>query len=210
MKPKFPKLGKKVIPFSSAEGMRRFFSAPKSPSHLQLMERFEPQSNPVFCGVTSSVIVLNSLLPYPSPSKFQQFTFLDKKTDRIKPRKRILKAGPQAGLTLTQVVKILKLKTPQTKIQVLQNHRAEFVQYLLKPKYRVIANFATDQIWGGRGGHFSPLAAYDPSSHSVLILDVAQHRTPWYWCPVELLVKASMKIDLESNEPRGFVIVVAH
>jgi hypothetical protein len=58
-------------------------------------------------------------------------------------------------------------------------------------------------------GHFSPIAAYDSESDSVLILDVAKFKYPPFWVNVTDLFNAMNTIDSDSGKSRGLIRVRA-
>lgn len=57
------------------------------------------------------------------------------------------------------------------------------------------------------GGHFSPIAAYDVKSDSVLMLDVAAHRNPWIWINLSDLYHAMNTKNYAQTSYRGYLIV---
>jgi len=54
-------LSVKLIPWGSEEGIKRFVSAESKVDFFKLANFFEAQNNSIYCGVASSVIVLNAL-----------------------------------------------------------------------------------------------------------------------------------------------------
>ena len=56
-------------------------------------------------------------------------------------------------------------------------------------------------------GHFSPIAAYDPVSDKVLILDTARFKYGPHWVDVPLLFDAMTRQDPETGLSRGFVLL---
>jgi hypothetical protein len=54
-------------------------------------------------------------------------------------------------------------------------------------------------------GHFSPIAAYDPMSDHVLILDVARFKYGPHWVPLQLMFDAMLPHDPDTERSRGFV-----
>ena len=57
------------------------------------------------------------------------------------------------------------------------------------------------------GGHFSPVAAYDEKSDSVLMLDVAAHRNPWIWINLSDVYHAMNTKNYAQTAYRGYLIV---
>lgn len=58
-------------------------------------------------------------------------------------------------------------------------------------------------------GHFSPIGAFDESSDSVLVLDVARFKYSPHWLPLGALVKAMRAPDSVTGLPRGWLGVRA-
>ncbi|KAF5951262.1 hypothetical protein HYC85_009206 [Camellia sinensis] len=56
-------------------------------------------------------------------------------------------------------------------------------------------------------GHFSPMAAYHKGGNMLLILDVACYKYPFHWLPRMTVWDAMNKIDKETDETRGFMMV---
>ena len=64
------------------------------------------------------------------------------------------------------------------------------------------------KILGQTGsGHFSPLAAYDPISDSVLILDLARFKYGPHWVPVPLMFDAMCTKDPATGKSRGYLLM---
>ena len=126
-----------LIKWNSDQGLVRFEHAKYKNDFYQLVNFYQPQINPLYCAVASSVIVLNALrngeiasqkeLEIAKPKtegggfvefrSYSQLTFLNKETDKIKKREIIeykkpkeIKSGREifdAGLSLTDLKKIL-------------------------------------------------------------------------------------------------------
>lgn len=56
-------------------------------------------------------------------------------------------------------------------------------------------------------GHFSPLAAYDKESDSVLILDTARFKYGAHWTKLPLLYEAMKPIDSSTGKSRGYALL---
>eukprot|EP00529_Nitzschia_sp_RCC80_P025151 CAMPEP_0113465038 /NCGR_PEP_ID=MMETSP0014_2-20120614/13522_1 /TAXON_ID=2857 /ORGANISM="Nitzschia sp." /LENGTH=542 /DNA_ID=CAMNT_0000357161 /DNA_START=193 /DNA_END=1818 /DNA_ORIENTATION=- /assembly_acc=CAM_ASM_000159 len=56
-------------------------------------------------------------------------------------------------------------------------------------------------------GHFSPIAAYDAASDSVLILDTARFKYGAHWVKLPLIYDAMKSIDPDSGKPRGYALL---
>ena len=68
--------------------------------------------------------------------------------------------------------------------------------------FRKIGNFAEK-----RGGHISPVAAYNEESDQFLILDVSRYKYPPVWVDTETLWASTNTIDQVSQKTRGIVLI---
>ena len=74
----------------------------------------------------------------------------------------------------------------------------------------MIVNYLRKSIGQERGGHISPLAAYDADSDKFLILDVARYKYPPVWVKAAALFDAMNTTDSDNeNRTRGFVLIDA-
>jgi glutathione gamma-glutamylcysteinyltransferase len=69
----------------------------------------------------------------------------------------------------------------------------------------VVANYARGALGQTGGGHFSPLAAWEPERNLVLVLDVARFKYPPHWVPVSRLWEAMAGIDEATGRARGWL-----
>ena len=236
-----------LVSFQSAEGRSRLNRAESTNTSqiYELVEYFEPQMNPLYCGVASAVIMLNAVLtphelvPSQSPlevsystkdgrgripySRFSQSTFL-----RMVPFLRDSEFAHWAGEALTNHqseefgihlddftkslvtfgVSAETVFAHETDIDGLNSFRKRVSQSMEHKNEFIVAQFAAAALGfrsSPRTGHYSPIAAYDLATDSVLILDVAQHRSSWFWVPISDLYK-SMQLK-DGPLPRGYVIV---
>lgn len=237
-----------LVRWDSEEGQKRLFRTAYKNDFFQLTQYYQPQINPLYCGVASSVIVLNALrkpneevpsqkalevqLPKALGSRvaaytlYSQQTFLNDRTEKVKPRKvvELKNATPKnendpksfdPGFTLAQLKGALEAYDTKVSLQyadqeVEKGSRAfrETVKKVLKDSNRyLIINFRRG-IFGDQtstNGHLSPVAAYDEETDSVLVLDVAGHKLPWFWVPVGELYQAMNTKD--GDRYRGYLVV---
>jgi len=85
--------------------------------------------------------------------------------------------------------------------------RARLITAIGQPDSRVIVNFDRASLGQEREGHFSPLVAYDPTSDSFLILDVARYKCPPAWVDFKELDIGMRTLDPDSGLSRGTLIV---
>lgn len=235
--------------WNSDEGLRRLNRSTHKVDFHQLAHRFQPQINPLYCGIATTTILLNAIkiprgaapsqeelevekpqvwgggrIPFPS---YSQVTLLNEETDEVKPRTLIDLANIteentddekafNPGLNLDQLRRIQEIydlkaqlfyadKEPTDGVTLF---RQEVKSALSDHDKFIVVNFVGTTIGTTTGGHISPLAAYDEETDSVLVLDVAGHKNPWYWSPVSHLYRAMHTKDGDSY--RGWLVVQDH
>ena len=76
------------------------------------------------------------------------------------------------------------------------------------PGQYVIINYLRKAIGQEKGGHISPLAAYDVETDRFLILDVARYKYPPVWVKASELFDSMNTQDSDNeNKTRGFVLI---
>jgi hypothetical protein len=204
-----------LVGFDSAEGEALLVGAESRKDYFALAQHFVTQRNQAFCGVASIAMVLNALaLPAPvSPdlapfSSFDQDNVLTPQTEAVIPRATIEKIG----MTLDQVGGVLSSHGLSVEIHhaadsSLEEFRRLAAEELGAPGRFVIVNYLRAAIGQEKGGHISPLAAYDADSDRFLILDVSRYKYPPVWVSAADLYAAMNTMDSDNdNRTRGFVI----
>jgi hypothetical protein len=207
-----------LINLNSDQGARLLLESEAMNAYWPLSIQFVTQKNQAFCGVASLVMVLNALgVPAPTTPEFEPFrTFtqdnvLNERTEKIQPEAILAKTG----MTLDQFGEVLgtypvKADVRHAAESSLDEFRTLATQYLGAPDRYVIANYLRDAIGQERGGHFSPLAAYDADTDRFLILDVSRYKYPPIWVEADDLFAAMDTPDADNdNRTRGFVLVSA-
>ncbi|MBI1890477.1 MAG: phytochelatin synthase family protein [Burkholderiales bacterium] len=205
-----------LISLSSQAGETLLLKSEARRPFLPLSIHFVTQKNQAYCGVASMAMVLNALnisaptTPEYAPFRlFTQENVLDEATDRIIPQALIAKQG----LTLDQLGAILSSHGVEVTVRhasdlKLEDFRREAIAYLSKPDRHVLVNYLRKQIGQERGGHISPLAAYDAEADRFLIMDVSRYKYPPVWVKSEQLFAAMNTPDADNqNRSRGFVLV---
>lgn len=213
-----------VIAFSSLEGQKLLKTAPEeySQQYWQLAKYFTTENGTTFCGPASDVMVLNALGIQPALSPaHMQYAIFDQ--NNIFYNKDLIKDEimPQyvyaRGLTIEQTAEIInKQDTIGSKAQAKVFHANEFknedafkiklLNSMKEGKY-IIINYSRTGMGAQGGGHFSPLAAYNPSKDMWLLMDVARYKYPPAWIKTSDLYKAIQAKDSTSNKPRGVIII---
>lgn len=164
------------------------------------------------------------MIPYNS---YSQLTFLNEETDLVKRREWVEGVTVECettgdvifepGLTLDQLASKLKLyllsvqvhhaipDATVSKHSPITRFRQDLMAYMNDADTYLIVNYHGTALGKRIGGHFSPVAAYHEPSDSVLVMDVAGHKHPWFWVPIKDLYHAMATQD--GNETRGYMLV---
>jgi hypothetical protein len=171
-----------------------------------LTKAFEAQSRPGFCGVASTVVVLNALAG--ATGHLTQSTFFTDRASKIRTSLQIT----FRGMTLEQLGALLQAHGANVAVHYasdtsLDAFRAIAQQNLATPGDFMLVNYERAALSQGKIGHISPLAAYNEKTDRLLILDVATHKYPWVWVSTEALWTAMNTVDSDSGRSRGFAVV---
>ena len=207
-----------LVYLDSSEGALRLTKSESNGDFFRLVRYFNPQKNLAYCGVSSSIMVLNAL-PVPKPQGgahgtypfYTQENFFTPAATAIKKAEKVA----EEGLSLTELADILNAHAgvEATKVfaseTTLEAFKELTVAQLNSASSYVLVNYLRKALGQERGGHISPLAAYHRASDSFLILDVSQYKYPPVWAPAQKLFQAMAVKDDDSHLSRGFVLVKA-
>ena len=205
-----------LVPFDSDEGRTLLLESHANRDYFTLAPQFVSQGSTAFCGVASSVMVLNSL-PIAAPEApqwrpFRAFT----EANVFVPELGALNAElvGRGGLTLEQLAALLRANHAQAEVHRaedagLEAFRAEVKQNLATPGDFMLVDFLRSELGQDLGAHWSPIAAYHEASDRILVLDVARFRYPPYWVKTAQLFAAMNTQDPDSGTHRGWVSVKA-
>jgi len=204
-----------LTPLSSSEGEQLLFASHARADYVPLSTQFVTQKNQAYCGVASIVMVLNALnilapaAPEYKPYRvFTQDNFFNLQTQKVLAADLVARQGmtlDQLGQLLVtypvsaQVYHAGKLSLPQFRSLALKN--------LQQRDNFLIVNYLRRAINQEKGGHISPLAAYNQASDRFLILDVSRYKYPPVWVRAADLWKAMNTVDSVSGKTRGLVVV---
>ncbi len=201
---------------NSEQGGKFFFESGALENYFAVADNYVTQKTQAYCGVASIVMVLNALhTPAPTTPEYQPYhTFtqdnlLDEHTDAILPREVLARQG----MTLDQLGALLSLHPATVEVHHAEDggldaFRASARDYLATKDHFVIVNYLRKAIGQERGGHISPLAAYDAKADRFLILDVARYKYPPVWVTASDLFAAMNTTDsANNNKTRGYVLV---
>jgi len=209
-------LNANLLDFRSDAGAELFLESDARTAYFPLASNFLTQENQAFCGVASIVMVLNALqMPAPTTPEFDPYhtftqeNFFDARTEAVLPRAVL----EHQGMTLDQIGALIALHPVSATVHHaaetdLDAFRSQARDYLSKPDHFVIVNYLRKTIGQERGGHISPLAAYDAETDRFLILDVARYKYPPVWVKSSDLFNAMNTTDSDNEDKtRGFVLV---
>lgn len=205
-----------LIGASSDEGETLLLDADAREAYFALANNFLTQKNQAFCGVASMVMVFNAMqLPAPAVPEYDPYTtftqdnVLDSRTEAVLPVETIKKQG----MTVDQLGALFAIQPVTVAVHhaadsSLDEFRNKAQEYLAKPDHFVVVNYLRKAIGQEKGGHISPLAAYDRETDRFLILDVARYKYPPVWVKAEELFAAMNTQDSDNdNKTRGYVLV---
>lgn len=172
-----------LVDLSSGEGKKRFkaaFAAGTAEAFFPLVSQYQTQSHPALCGLTTLTIMLNALQIDPgrvwmNPWRWFAETLLDCCLD--------LDSAKVSGITMDQLAQTATCNGAD--VEVLREISVEDARQLLRKcvsahtegKEEYVAVAYDRQMLGQTGlGHFSPVAAVDEETGSVLILDTARFK----------------------------------
>ena len=207
------------IPLADPAGQNLLLRASARSDHGPLAQWFETQANLAYCGVASTVMVLNSLaVPAPPVPGYGSYRFWTQANAFSIPGSEGF-VRPEVvateGMTLAQLQGWLSGR-PELVVErfhadqlSLPQWRALLKRSLQDPRDRLLVNYLRSALGQAGGGHISPLAAYDPGSDAVLILDVARYRYPAVWVSAADLWRAMATTDASSGRSRGLLLIRA-
>lgn len=179
-----------LVDLNSAEGKSRFKSAlnaGNAESFFPLVSQFQTQSHPALCGLTTLSTILNALEIDPKrvwnhPWRWFAESLLDccLSMDAVK----------VSGITMDQLA--CTAGCQGSLVATWRGLSVEDARELIRRSVRgrvdssfefVVASYDRRSLGQTGSGHFSPLAAFDEVSDSVLVLDVARFKVsfPMYF-----------------------------
>lgn len=204
------------IPLASADGMAMLSTSDARADYGALAQELVTQATLTYCGVASSVMVLNSLaMPAPVVPGYGSYRFWTQDnlwmgidSDRVVSANAVRRRG----MTLQELSALLQghgLQVERIHGQDLDlnSFRRRLRESLANPADRLLVNYNRPEVGQKGGGHIAPLAAYHAGRDQVLILDVSRYRYPTVWVPVRDLWLAIRRIDDASGLSRGLVLV---
>ncbi len=205
-----------LIGFATAAGEELLLESTARAAYWPLAMQFVTQKNQAFCGVATLVMVLNALnVPAPPTPGFETFNvftqdnLLDDSTEQIRPLALLM----MRGMTLDQFGRLAERYGVKAEVQhagssSVAAFREAAVAALASTGRHVVVNYLRRALGQERGGHISPLAAYDARTDRFLLLDVSRYKYPPVWVTADDLFAAMNTADADNEgRTRGFVLI---
>lgn len=170
---------------TSPEGIARYrrAAAVASDSSAMLMASFATQQTQSYCGVASSIVVLNALGATPAPA-MHEYTYWTQ--DDVFAYLGLPSTFGAAGLSLTEMAVLIQQRLPATPKYAAEDgltaadFRADVIAATTiagnSTSTAIISNFDRQIVNQAGGGHHSPIGLYDKITDSILLLDVARYK----------------------------------
>eukprot|EP00532_Pseudo-nitzschia_australis_P004402 CAMPEP_0168179684 /NCGR_PEP_ID=MMETSP0139_2-20121125/10004_1 /TAXON_ID=44445 /ORGANISM="Pseudo-nitzschia australis, Strain 10249 10 AB" /LENGTH=456 /DNA_ID=CAMNT_0008099589 /DNA_START=128 /DNA_END=1498 /DNA_ORIENTATION=- len=225
------KLPETCVAFASRKGKKMFKNALENnglKSFYNLIEQHHTQTEPAFCGISTLVMVLNALAVDPGqqwkgPWRWYTENMLNCCVDLEEIKKDGITLRDFHCLAYCQGLSVEEQYCDET--SSLENFRRVVeracIEQTAEEENEPESNGEDDnhlleclvvsysrKVLGQTGdGHFSPLAAYDKESDSVLILDTARFKYGAHWAKLPMIYEAMKPFDKASSKPRGYALL---
>ncbi len=205
-----------LIDFNSREGTQLLLNSNAREDYWPLSNQFVTQVSQSYCGVASMVMVLNSLkVPAPQDPRYSPYrVFTQEDFFNNEQTRKVLSPDVvmRQGMTLDQLGQLLATYSVDVTVHhagdiTINEFRQRVVANLQQPNNFVLANYLRKAIGEEKGGHISPIAAYNQQTDRFLILDVSRYKYPPVWVKATDLWNGMLAVDSVSGKSRGFVLV---
>ena len=209
-------LPRNLIAFNSVQGEQLLLASKAKQAYWPLSIQFVTQNNQAYCGVASMVMVLNALsIPAPVAPEYSPYhVFTQENFFNNEQTRKVLapEVVARQGMTLDQLAQLVATYPVKAKVYhgadiSLQDFRKLAVESLQQPNNFILVNYLRKVLGEEKGGHISPLAAYNEQTDRFLILDVSRYKYPPVWVKAADLWQAMATMDSVSGKTRGFVVV---
>ena len=205
-----------LIALDSVEGARLARESDASDDFFHLANQWESQQLGSFCGVASSVMVLNALQigapAVPAWGVYHAFT-QDNVFDGAPSRVLTAQSVSHGGMTIEQLGRFLeahgsvRVRVVHAAESSLDAFRAAARANLAEPGNYVVVNYDRAGVGQETMGHISPLGAYHAASDRFLVMDVARYKYPGVWVAAADLFRAMNTRDPAAGASRGYVLI---
>ncbi len=205
-----------LVALQSEEGEALLFGADARADYVPLSLYFVTQENPAYCGPATIAMVLNALDLARPPSEmtlglglYDQENIFDARAEAAKPHAEVMRGG----MTLDDLGAILAAHDLTVQVHHAEDSSLDEFRKIAADEVGsngrfVLVNYLRAGIGQEKGGHISPLAAYDADSDRFLILDVSRYKYPPVWVKAAALFGAMDTPDSDNdNRSRGYLVV---
>lgn len=231
-------LPESLVDYRSNESKSRLvrsLSAGTAVPFLSLSSCFNTQAEPAYCGLSTLAIILNALRIDPQRLwKTPWRWFSEELLDCCRP----LEVVKKVGVTLEEFQCLARCNGALCRL-IRPNDNDEDYKMFAKAVYCsctagknlqcqskdtscgikaseeenpdtfIAISYDRKTLKQTGSGHFSPIAAYDEESDSVLVLDTARFKYPPYWVSLHLLFQSMFPIDEATGKSRGYFLLRA-
>jgi hypothetical protein len=193
-----------LVAIDTEEGRQRLENA-NAADFRQIEPYFEAQQQRNTCGIATAVSVINASR---QSKVISQDDFLKTRVPAVK----LELVARVTGLTLSEMGRVLKEDSKNVDVHFaaeenMEGFKADFINALHDPAVVVIVNYSREKLHQVGAGHIAPIGAYEPSTDSVLVMDVAHYKYPATWVPVQQLFDSMTIDDPASGKSRGWLEV---
>jgi hypothetical protein len=205
-----------LVALDSREGRNLLVTSDANDDFFHLANQWVSQQLGSFCGVASTVMVLNALqLPAPAVSAWSPYNAFTQDNVFEGPAGAVLtsRAVSRGGMTLDQLGHFVEahggvqVRVVHASDTTLDAFRSIAAQNLREAGNYVLINYDRAGVGQETMGHISPLGAYNASADRFLVMDVARYKYPGVWVRAADLFAAMNTPDRSSGLSRGFVTV---
>lgn len=178
-------------------------------SYWTLIEHFQTQSEPAYCGLAVLSMVLNALKIDPKRLwKPPWRWFSEDLLDCCAPLHEVKKKG----ITFNEFSCLAKcngaeIRSIHFKNSTEEQFRKDIITSCSSNDTHMVISFSRATLGQTGDGHFAAIGGYHAGQDKVLILDTAKFKYPAFWCPVSLLFKSMEPIDKVTGQSRGYFLV---
>lgn len=196
--------------------------------YLSLSSCYDAQSEPSYCGVSTLAIILNALRIDPQ-REWSPMSTWRWYTVELLDCCYSLEEVKKFGINLDEFVYLANCNGAVASVvrpNYSKEHYDEFTHTLERvctggkqskeelldgelPEELMAISFSRVALGQVGEGHFSPIAAMDKESNSVLIFETARYKYPPYWAPIEVLFQSMLPLDSVTGKSRGYVVLKA-
>jgi hypothetical protein len=184
-------------------GARWFADAHKA-DHEPLSAAHQTQEQPAWCGVASSVAVINAA----TDPDISQDDFFTSEASAVRSWWKVTFGGMPIGqMTGMIAAHGLTAEAHFAGDEGFEAFLSEAERNLSTPGDFLVVNYDRAVVSEAGGGHISPVSALSADKQQILILDTATYKYPAHWVSTRALFDAMNTPDSESGKTRGWVVV---